>query len=191
MSPAWTADVSKTYPILAVLFTVTACGGSVVETAADAPPPPNKQQLADELRRTSLEQALEQREHFSPLCDSDGYPLPGNINNKRPSQTSVAEFCNALGQPPAPAPSPSTEPKPESPPPQQNPAPSPPAEASACDLKALNQELSNVMPETALKEHEHFRCLCDDQGYPLVGNINAKGTKASDFCKTIRDKGLL
>jgi hypothetical protein len=66
-----------------------------------------------------------------------------------------------------------------------------PSSTPACDEDALNQELSNTAPDAALEAHEHFRCLCDDEGYPLVGNINAKGTKASQFCAAITDKGLL
>lgn len=67
----------------------------------------------------------------------------------------------------------------------------PKPEPAACDLDALNQELGNTMLESALQRHEQFRCLCDDKGYPLVGNINAKGTKASQFCPALKEKGLL
>ena len=67
-----------------------------------------------------------------------------------------------------------------------------PKPAPACDFDALNSELSNnTVLEGALQQHEHFRCLCDDQGYPLVGNINSKGTKASEFCTALKEKGLL
>lgn len=81
------------------------------------------------------------------------------------------------GTPPAPgtAPTPST---PSTPP-------------AACDRDALNRELSGMLIDGALKQHQHFRCLCDDKGYPLVGNINAKGANASQFCAEIKEKGLL
>jgi hypothetical protein len=62
---------------------------------------------------------------------------------------------------------------------------------ATCDLEALNKELSAMMLEDALEQHKHFRCLCDDKGYPLVGNINAKGATASQFCSSIKEKGLL
>ena len=78
---------------------------------------------------------------------------------------------------------PATDPKPAE---TQDPKPAP-----SCDLNALNSELSNLMLDEALQQHEHFRCLCDDQGYPLVGNINSKGTRASEFCPTLKEKGLL
>jgi len=73
------------------------------------------------------------------------------------------------------------------------PAPDPPAPAAApaCDRDALNKELSGTLLEDAVTQHEHFRCLCDDKGYPLVGNINSKGATASSFCAAITEKGLL
>jgi hypothetical protein len=75
-----------------------------------------------------------------------------------------------------------TEPKPATPTSSNEPA---------CDRDALNKELSNTSSEDALTQHEHFRCLCDDKGYPLVGNINSKGATASTFCAAITEKGLL
>lgn len=158
----------KTYTILAVALTASACGGT-----AEAPSHPStKQALAEELSKTSLQDALARRDHFSPLCDGDGYPLPGNINNKEASGTTVTEFCNAIKP---------SDPKPDA---------SPDA-TSACDLNALNAELSNVILADALTQHAHFRCLCDDQGYPLVGNINAKGATARELCSAMKEKGLL
>jgi outer membrane biosynthesis protein TonB len=177
----------KTTTILAVALTATACGGAAGTLASQ----PNKQELAEELSKTSLDDALENRDHFSPLCDADGYPLPGNVNNKQPPRTTVNEFCNALKSEPKPEPKAEAtpDPKPE-PTPEPKPEPTPDPKP-ACDLEALNKELSNMLLETAVEQHKHFRCLCDDQGYPLVGNINAKGATASQFCKTIKEKGLL
>jgi hypothetical protein len=158
----------RTYSILAVALTASACGG----TTESPNHPSTKQDLAEELSRTSLDDALKRRDHFSPLCDGDGYPLPGNINNKEGAGTTVAEFCNAI-KPPVPKPDASTDATP------------------ACDLNALNMELSNVIVDDAIAQHAHFRCLCDDKGYPLVGNINAKGATASQFCSAMKEKGLL
>ena len=62
---------------------------------------------------------------------------------------------------------------------------------SACDRTSLSQELGNMVLDEALKQSKKFRCLCDDKGFPLVGNINAKGTTTSQFCGAIREKGLL
>jgi len=170
--------VRKTYTILAIAVTTSACGGAA-ETAETDNQQSSNQALVDELANTRLDDALSRRDRFSPLCDSAGYPLPGNVNNKQPGGTSVSEFCNAIGKPvDRPPPNPEPQPKP-------NPAP-------ACDLKALNAELSNiVLVESAVEQHAHFRCLCDEKGYPLVGNINNKGVAASQFCAALREKNLL
>lgn len=62
----------------------------------------------------------------------------------------------------------------------------------ACDAEALNEELSLTSLDFAVADHARFRCLCDDDGYPLVGNINGKViTTASEFCGALREKDLL
>lgn len=86
-----------------------------------------------------------------------------------------------------PTPAPTGSPAPTTPPGAPPPA-TPPA---ACNKDALNGELSGMLIDAALERHDHFRCLCDDKGYPLVGNINAKGATASQFCAAITEKGLL
>lgn len=166
----------KTTTILAVAFAASACGGTAPQTTASEAAPPDHpsldQDLAQELRNTSLEAALGNREHFAPLCDKNGYPLPGNVNSKESAgiAAKVSQFCDAI--------------RPKAP--QAKPA------APACDRDALDQELSHdTMLDEALARHEHFRCLCDDQGYPLVGNISSKGTTASAFCGALREKNLL
>jgi hypothetical protein len=61
-----------------------------------------------------------------------------------------------------------------------------------CDSKALNQELLGTSLDDAVASRARFRCLCDDEGYPLVGNINGKAvTTASEFCGALREKDLL
>jgi hypothetical protein len=172
----------KTYPILAIALTASACGG----TPASGPEPQStRQQLTQELSNTPLADALKNRDRFAPLCDENGYPLPGNVNSKGSgSGTSVTEFCDAIRpstQKPAPAAAPPSAPPPPATPPAQQ----------ACDRDTLNQDLGNSSLEDALANRTQFRCLCDDQGYPLVGNINVKGTKASEFCGALREKGLL
>lgn len=172
--------IRKTYTILAVAFTATACGG--VGSEATLPPEP-KQSLAQEFANTSLDEALQNRGHFSPLCDEAGYPLPGNVNPKQ-APSKVEQFCNAIARGAPSTPSASSQP---TKPTQPTPAPT-----QACDRDALNNDLSNnFFLQDALTQVNRFRCLCDDQGYPLVGNINSKGTTASAFCAALKQKGLL
>jgi len=172
----------KTYSILAVALTASACGGA---TESSTQHQETKQELADELSKTTLEDALKRRDHFAPLCDGDGYPLPGNVNPKQ-SGTTVAEFCDAIGKG-------ETKPGADPPPPSTGaPPPPPPPPPPTCDLDTLSHELQDGTPlDQAVANYKHFRCLCDDKGYPLVGNINSKGTKASEFCATLKEKGLL
>src|SRR5262249_24657152 len=69
-----------------------------------------------------------------------------------------------------------------------NPGPAPEPQ----DLQTLNQELSTTTLPDAVERSEHFRPLCDDEGYPLVGNLNGKVvTTASEFCQALRDDDLL
>lgn len=185
----------KTTKILAVALTVSACGGSHDEIAEQVPAPPgaatspNKQALAEELAKTSVDDALANDEHFAPLCDGDGYPLPGNVNNKQPPRTTVTQFCQARERvaPETKPAEPTTTPPVE---PGTKPAPAPEPPPAACDRKALSEALGNKTLEQAVTEHKQFRCLCDDDGYPLVGNINAKGATASQFCAVVKDKDL-
>lgn len=165
----------KAIPVLAIALTATtlACSGAVADPISTSPIPTATQTDLDalnvELSNTVLPSALERRDHFRPLCDAKGYPLVGNINSK--GGTTATEFCAAVRE-------------------IENPTKPPPA--PTCDSKALNEELStSTMLDDAIANKEHFRCLCDEQGYPLVGNINSKGTTASEFCKTLRDKNLL
>lgn len=155
----------KAYSILAVAVTTTACSGAVQPT-----PTSQQQQLAEELSFTSLADALANKEHFLPLCDANGYPLPGNINGKggqTPSGgTTVEQFCDAIRQAPRPMP------KPECP-------------------NDLNQTLSYTTLDDAIAQYMTFRPICDQDGYPLCGNLNGKViTTASTFCKALRDKNL-
>jgi hypothetical protein len=177
--------IRKTYTILAVAFTTTACGGvgseatSEAKAASEAMP-----SLAQELANTPLDEAIRNRDHFSPLCDESGYPLPGNVNPKQaPSKLDL--FCKAI------APNPPSPPGPPNPS-VSGPLPTPVPPTQACDRDALNKELSNNFGlDDALTQAKRFRCLCDDQGYPLVGNINSKGTSASAFCAALKQRGLL
>jgi hypothetical protein len=150
----------KAYKVLAVAVTTSACTAAVPDASVDEAT--TKQELVKELSRITVREAVQRAEHFSPLCDGDGYPLPGNINSKESQPTSqVVQLCGAIGKKPV------------------------------CDKDALNKELSNTLLPDAIAQHDHFRCLCDDKGYPLVGNINAKGATASQFCAELKKDGLL
>jgi len=74
-------------------------------------------------------------------------------------------------------------------------APAVPADGSARrgdsdpQLVALREELDRCTEAEALARREHFRPLCDGDGYPLVGNLIRKGPggySPSAFCATVR-----
>jgi hypothetical protein len=157
----------KAYSILAVAITTTACSAAVETTTEQS-----KQQLAEELSRTSLADALARKDHFMPLCDANGYPLPGNINPKG-GGTTVMEFCEAALA--------TAKPVPTQPPPVK---PECPAQ--------LNADLGNITLDAAIEQRTTYRPICDAEGYPLCGNLNGKViTTASEFCQALRYKNLL
>jgi hypothetical protein len=56
----------------------------------------------------------------------------------------------------------------------------------------LNEQLSYTSLDSAIADYKTFRPICDEDGYPLCGNINGKAiTTASQFCQAIVDKNLL
>lgn len=60
-------------------------------------------------------------------------------------------------------------------------------------LLTLRTELDQGNLEAALAKQDHFRPLCDKDGYPLVGNLNRKGpgppgATPSAFCAGVRSK---
>ena len=66
--------------------------------------------------------------------------------------------------------------------------PGPQQQVDTRTLDALNQELSNVQLQEAMVQRLHFAPLCDENGYPLVGNIVSKttGATASGVCAELR-----
>jgi len=48
--------------------------------------------LSDELAAMNRDDALEQLDHFRPLCDAAGYPLVGNLQRKAPN-LQPSEVC--------------------------------------------------------------------------------------------------
>jgi hypothetical protein len=164
----------KAIPLLAIASLATAACTANVADPAPSTQAPNQvptevptslDTLNEELSTTILPDALVRRDHFRPLCDDFGFPLVGNINAKG---ARASEFCAAIREL------------------------APVKAGPTCDPKARNEELSEgTMLDAAIEDRAHFRCICDDEGYPLVGNINAKGTTASEFCATLREKNLL
>lgn len=55
-------------------------------------------------------------------------------------------------------------------------------------LVALRTELEDSMREDVMKQLAHYRPLCDQDGYPLVGNLARKspGMEPSELCSEIR-----
>jgi hypothetical protein len=98
---------------------------------------------------------------YRPLCDREGYPLAGNVALK-----------GDTGQP-----RPATR-------------PAPPADSAVPErLLALRADLLRAGRDKAQAEIARFRPLCDSDGYPVVGNVAAKGDKwyqPSQFCSDLR-----
>lgn len=81
--------------------------------------------------------------------------------------------------------------------------PAPSASAAAPDppkgsidrekLAALQDELGALSREDALKQIDHFRPLCDDKGYPLVGNLQRKAVDLppSELCSELRKQNKI
>lgn len=69
------------------------------------------------------------------------------------------------------------------------PAPAPGADEDPA-LRAMREELLNSGRVKALAAIEHFRPLCDKDGYPLVGNVLRKSPHAeyqpSQLCAEVR-----
>ena len=66
---------------------------------------------------------------------------------------------------------------------------SPPPDAEAPEeLIELRAELFEAGREKALQNVSRFRSLCDDDGYPLVGNAVRKDNvfQPSQFCAAVR-----
>ena len=95
---------------------------------------------------------------FRALCDQDGYPLAGNIALKGDTYQ-----------------------------PKEHPAPPPDSEV-AKPLLDLRGDLIRAGREKAQMAIARFRPLCDQDGYPLVGNLANKGDmyQPSQFCSDVR-----
>jgi hypothetical protein len=57
-------------------------------------------------------------------------------------------------------------------------------------LLALSNELEQAGRDAAMKRIDHFRPLCDKDGYPLVGNLARKGPTYGPlaFCGELRSR---
>lgn len=90
----------------ATTSTTAAPAKPVITAAAPAippiPPPDAKVPAAllalrGELGAATPEQLRSSEAHFRPLCDKDGYPLVGNLNQKGPPEGNTpSAFCAAL-----------------------------------------------------------------------------------------------
>jgi hypothetical protein len=67
--------------------------------------------------------------------------------------------------------------------------PQPQQQLDDAALTDLRDELLETPAVEAVERMDHFRPLCDDQGYPLVGNVATKsiGMQPSQFCAEVRD----
>ena len=76
----------------------------------------------------------------------------------------------------------------------QEPPHAPPLDSKADPkLLALREELDRTSGDQIVARQDHFKPLCDKDGYPLVGNIQRKslpgeGSSPSAFCTTLRTK---
>jgi hypothetical protein len=92
------------------------------------------------------------------------------------------------------APPPDREPPPKPTQTAHEPPQVPPDKDARPDLLLLRAELDQAGRANALARAEHFRPLCDADGYPLVGNIARKHEPGTDsfgptaFCAAIREK---
>ena len=69
--------------------------------------------------------------------------------------------------------------------------PTPPADDKVSEeLISLRSQLFDAGEERALRDVPRFRPLCDEDGYPLVGNAVRKGKlyQPSQFCREVRKR---
>ncbi len=62
--------------------------------ASPEEPTATQARLRDELR--TIDRSRVDAKKFRPLCDADGFPLVGNINNKGDRGMTVSEFCGQV-----------------------------------------------------------------------------------------------
>lgn len=87
-------------------------------------------------------------------------------------------------------------PRPEPPPQEASPAEVAPPELAMAETVSREEERQRLVGELvpltatqALARLEHFRPLCDDEGFPLVGNVMRKApveTQPSELCGLVR-----
>ena len=69
-----------------------------------------------------------------------------------------------------------------------SPKPPPPDDQVPEELLTLRSKMAKAGKTKALKSPETYRALCDEHGYPLVGNMLRKGKvyQPSEFCEQVR-----
>jgi hypothetical protein len=68
------------------------------------------------------------------------------------------------------------------------PKPPPKDDSAPRELLLLRDDLMRTGKQRAFDDLPRFRPLCDDQGYPLVGNVASKAERyqPSKFCADVR-----
>lgn len=115
-------------------------------------------------------------------CSSSARPDPA------PATATAANAPNAAATPATPA-APATSATPDG----VNRHTPPTDDKADPKLLTLRTELDQESLQAALTKQDHYRPLCDKDGYPLVGNLNRKGpgppgASPSAFCTGVRSK---
>lgn len=119
----------------------------------------------------------------------------GTSGGARPAPAARAETQATAAPTPTPAPAPTTVtalPAPVTAAAAARPAtPAATVPLGAEQLKGLAEELRYADQRAASFDREHFRPLCDAQGYPLVGNLITKSVGPGPveyFCTSVREQ---
>jgi hypothetical protein len=87
--------MARTHQLLTVLLLSSAPAGACPPTPPDSDAPHALLDLRADLMRVGHDQAQADLARFRPLCDKDGYPLVGNIANKK-NVYQPSQFCGDL-----------------------------------------------------------------------------------------------
>jgi hypothetical protein len=91
--------MARTHHLLTVLLLSSAPAGASPSTPHSPPPDSDVPQALRDLRAALIDGGRDKvaadLARFRPLCDKDGYPLVGNIANKR-DRYQPSQFCSDL-----------------------------------------------------------------------------------------------
>lgn len=117
-------------------------------------------------------------------CTTQPRPDPTPTTTASPANVNTAPLASSLRPAEAPAPS--------APGAALDHAPPPTDDKADPKLLALRDELDRTASDQLPAKQDHFRPLCDKDGYPLVGNLNRKSpptpSRPSAFCESLRVK---